>query len=127
VNFICDMSVPTFHLTHWARDRTRGERLPIEYIVSKATSKVATVFGLNDRGSLQVGKRADVNVVDLENLRIERPTLHHDLPAGGQRFLQPATGYLATLNHGVQTRDHDQDTGARPGRVVRPSAPKGDN
>lgn len=121
VNFICDMSVPTFHLTHWVRDRTRGERLPIEFVVSKATSKVASVFGLNDRGSLRVGKRADVNIVDLQNLRIERPTLHRDLPAGGKRFLQLATGYLATLNHGVQTRDHDEDTGARPGRVVRPT------
>jgi N-acyl-D-aspartate/D-glutamate deacylase len=121
VNFICDMSNPTFHLTHWVRDRTRGEKLPIEAVVAKATSKVATTFGLNDRGVIAVGKRADLNVVDLDNLTIQRPTMHHDLPAGGSRFLQPATGYLATVAHGEQIRDHDEDTGARPGRVVRPT------
>jgi N-acyl-D-aspartate/D-glutamate deacylase len=120
VTFICDMSVPTFHLTHWARDRVRGEQLPIEHVVAKATSKVASVFGLPDRGVLSVGKRADVNVIDLENLRIELPAMRRDLPAGGKRFVQPATGYVATFNHGVQTRERDEDTGARPGRVVRP-------
>jgi N-acyl-D-aspartate/D-glutamate deacylase len=122
VNFICDMSVPTFHLTHWVRDRTRGEKLPVETVVAKATSKVAAAFGLRDRGVLAPGKRADVNVVDLDALTIHRPTLHQDLPAGGSRFLQPATGYVATVVHGEQIRDHDEDTGARPGRVVRPSS-----
>ena len=121
VNFICDMSVPTFHLTHWVRDRTRGEKIPVETVVSKATSKVAAAFGLSDRGVLAVGKRADVNVVDLDNLKIHLPTMHHDLPAGGSRFLQPATGYVATIVHGEQIRDHDRDTGARPGRVARPN------
>jgi N-acyl-D-aspartate/D-glutamate deacylase len=121
VNFICDMANPTFHLTHWVRDRHRGEKLPIETVVAKATAAPARVFGLGDRGTLSAGKRADVNVIDLERLRIERPVLRHDLPAGGQRFLQPATGYLASLVHGVQTRDHDTDTGARPGRVARPT------
>jgi N-acyl-D-amino-acid deacylase len=120
VNFICDMSVPTFHLTHWVRDRSRGEKLPVEAVVAKATSKVAAVFGLNDRGVITVGKRGDLNVVDLDALKIQRPAMHRDLPAGGTRFLQPATGYVATVARGEQIRDHDEDTGARPGRVVRP-------
>ena len=121
VNFICDMSIPTFNLTHWARDRTRGERLPIELMVAKCTATPARLFGLHDRGTLEVGKRADVNLIDLASLRIQRPTLHFDLPAGGSRFLQPSTGYLATLVNGVVTRERDQDTGARPGRVARPT------
>ena len=120
VNFICDMTIPTFNLTHWVRDRSRGERLPIELMVAKCTSTPARLFGLTDRGSLRVGQRADINVIDLENLKIEVPTMHHDLPAGGSRFLQPSTGYLATLVNGVQTRERDTDTGARPGRVARP-------
>lgn len=121
VNFICDMSIPTFNLTHWVRDRSRGERLPIELMVAKCTSTPARLFGLHDRGALQVGKRADINVIDLDNLRIQTPTMHHDLPAGGSRFLQPSTGYLATLVRGEITRERDIDTGARPGRVARPT------
>jgi N-acyl-D-aspartate/D-glutamate deacylase len=124
VKFICDMTVPTFHLTHWARDRHRGERLPIETVVAKATSVPARLFGLHDRGTLEVGKRADLNIVDLEHLRIERPVLRQDLPAGGLRFVQPSTGYLATFVNGVQTRSADQDTGERPGRVARRSLPQ---
>jgi N-acyl-D-aspartate/D-glutamate deacylase len=119
VNFICDMSRPTFHLTHWVRDRSRGERLPMETAVAKATAAPARVFGLTDRGTLEIGKRADLNVIDLEHLRIERPVLLRDLPAGGQRFLQSASGYLATFVGGVQTRERDEDTGARPGRLAR--------
>ncbi len=120
VNFICDMAIPTFNLTHWVRDRRRGERLPIELVVAKNTGRVAQVFGLEDRGSLEVGKRADLNVIDLDNLDIALPTLRRDLPAGGSRFLQLATGYLSTIVNGIVTREDDQDTGARPGRVARP-------
>ncbi len=121
VNFICDMTNPTFHLTHWVRDRTRGERLPIELVVAKATGVPARVYGFADRGTLEVGKRADVNIVDLDRLHIHRPELRNDLPAGGQRFLQLASGYVATLVNGVAVREHDADTGARPGRVARPT------
>ena len=121
VNFICDMSTQTFHLTHWVRDRTRGERLPIETVVAKATATPARLWGFADRGTLEVGKRADINVVDLANLRIDIPRLRADLPAGGTRFVQLATGYLATLVNGVAVRERDQDTGARPGRTVRPT------
>ncbi len=120
VNFICDMSIPTFNLTHWVRDRSRGERLPIELLVAKCTAVPARLFGLHDRGTLEIGKRADVNVIDLAQLKIHRPVLLHDLPAGGSRFIQPSTGYLATLVNGEITRVRDQDTGARPGRVARP-------
>jgi N-acyl-D-aspartate/D-glutamate deacylase len=122
VNFICDMAIPTFNLTHWVRDRTRGERLPIELVVAKNTCRAAHVFGLADRGALEVGKRADVNVIDLDDLNIARPVLRRDLPAGGSRFLQLATGYVATIVNGVVTREQDHDTGARPGRLVRPSS-----
>ena len=121
VNFICDMSNPTFHLTHWVRDRSRGARLPIEKVVAKATGVPARLYGFADRGTLQVGKRADINIVDLERLHIDIPRLRNDLPAGGQRFLQLASGYLATIVNGVTVRERDIDTGARPGRVVRPT------
>ena len=121
VNFICDMSNPTFHLTHWVRDRSRGDRLPIEKVVAKATGVPAWLYGFADRGTLQVGKRADINIVDLERLHIDIPRLRNDLPAGGQRFLQLASGYLATIVNGVTVRERDIDTGARPGRVVRPT------
>ncbi len=121
VRFICDMSSPTYGLTHWVRDRSRGDRLPVELMVAKATGVPARLFGLRDRGLLQVGKRADVNVIDLPNLTEHMPFLRHDLPAGGARFLQLSTGYLATLVKGEVTRERDQDTGARPGRLARPT------
>ncbi|MFN0029227.1 MAG: N-acyl-D-amino-acid deacylase family protein [Acidimicrobiales bacterium] len=121
VNFICDMSNPTFHLTHWVRDRTRGERLPIEAVVAKATGVPARLYGFTDRGTLQLGQRADINIVDLDRLHIDIPRLRNDLPAGGQRFLQLASGYVATITNGVTVRQGDVDTGARPGRVVRPT------
>jgi N-acyl-D-amino-acid deacylase len=119
VKFVCDVSSPTFYLTHWVRDRTRGERLPLEFVVERGTSRVAKVFGLTDRGTIEIGKRADLNVIDFDNLKIQKPTLHQDLPAGGSRFLQPSTGYLATMVNGIVTRELDADTGARPGRVAR--------
>jgi len=120
VNFVCDMSNPTFHLTHWVRDRTRGPKLPIETVVAKATSAPARLYGFTDRGTIEPGMRADLNVVDLDRLHIDIPRLRNDLPAGGQRFVQTASGYLATIVAGVTVRDHDADTGARPGRLARP-------
>ena len=119
VNFICDCSMPTFHLTHWVRDRSRGPRLPLEHVVHKLTKNNADLYGMTDRGSLEVGKRADINVIDLENLTIQAPFVRHDLPAGGSRILQPSTGYAATLVNGVVVRLNDEDTGERPGRLVR--------
>jgi N-acyl-D-aspartate/D-glutamate deacylase len=125
VSFISDCSVSTYHLTHWTRDRTRGERLPLELMVAKLTGGNARLYGFDDRGTVEVGKRADLNVIDLERLSIGQPELRHDLPADATRILQPATGYLATMVHGVTTRRHDQDTGARPGLLVRGAATTG--
>lgn len=119
VNFICDCSMPTFHLTHWVRDRSRGPRLPVELAVHKLTKNNADLYGMTDRGSLEVGKRADINVIDFDNLTIHEPFVRHDLPAGGSRILQPSTGYAATLVNGVVVRLDDTDTGERPGRLVR--------
>ncbi len=121
VRFICDASMPTYLLTHWTRDRTRGHRIPIEAIVRKQSALTAEVVGLDDRGVLLAGKRADINVIDLEKLRLHPPHPCDDLPAGGRRILQEATGYVATIVNGVVTRRSDADTGARPGRLVRAS------
>ena len=119
VNLISDCSVSTFHLTHWGRDRERGERLPIELLVRKLTSGNAALYGLHDRGVVAEGRRADLNVIDMDRLAIGAPFLREDLPAGASRILQPARGYVATLVAGEVVREHDADTGARPGRLVR--------
>jgi N-acyl-D-amino-acid deacylase len=119
VTLICDGTMPTTQLTHWTRDRHRGEQLPIEFVVAKQTAGNAALYGLHDRGMLKVGMRADINVIDHAGLRVSPPVAHNDLPAGGTRLIQPVKGYLATLCNGVLTRQNDQDTGARPGRVLR--------
>ena len=121
VRFICDASLPTYMLTHWTRDRTRGDRLSLESIVRKQTALTAEFVGLTDRGTLEVGKKADVNVIDLDHLALRPPHPADDLPAGGRRILQNASGYVATIVSGVVTRRDDSDTGARPGRLVRAS------
>ncbi len=119
VNLIFDGVAPTYQMIHWARDRTRGEGLPLEFIVAKQTKRNADLYGMADRGSLEVGKRADINVIDFDRLKLGALEVRSDLPAGGTRILQPASGYLATFVNGVQTRKNDVDTGARPGRLVR--------
>jgi N-acyl-D-amino-acid deacylase len=119
VTLICDGTMPTTQLTHWTRDRHRGEQIPLEFMVAKQTSRNAALYGLTDRGSLQVGMRADINVIDHANLKVSPPVAHNDLPAGGTRLIQPVRGYLASMCNGVVTRRNDTDTGARPGRLVR--------
>jgi len=119
VRFICDASMPTYLLTHWTRDRTRGARLTIESVVRKQSALTAEVVGLTDRGTIEIGKRADLNVIDLEHLTLHAPRPVDDLPAGGRRILQSASGYVTTIVNGVVTRRNDADTGARPGRLVR--------
>lgn len=119
VNLISDCSATTFHLTHWGRDRTAGERLPIELLVHKLTGGNAALYGFADRGIIASGKRADVNVIDFDSLTIHAPELRYDLPAGSSRIMQGASGYVATLVDGVVTRENDVDTGERPGRLVR--------
>jgi N-acyl-D-aspartate/D-glutamate deacylase len=116
---ICDVSFPTSLLVHWGRDRRRGVLFPLEYLVAKQTSATARLYGLGDRGVLAPGMRADVNVIDWDRLRLRAPTMRRDFPAGGQRLVQRAEGYLCTLVAGEVTREHDEDTGARPGRLVR--------
>ena len=119
VTLICDGTMPTTQLTHWTRDRYRGEQIPIEFLVAKQTSRNAELYGLTDRGTIIEGMRADINVIDHANLSVAPPVAHNDLPGGGTRLIQPVTGYLATLCNGELTRHHDADTGARPGRLLR--------
>jgi N-acyl-D-aspartate/D-glutamate deacylase len=116
---ICDGGMPTFMLTHWTRDRTRGPRLPLELVVHRQTRQTAELYGLYDRGLLAPGMKADVNLVDYGHLSFGPPRMAHDLPAGGRRLVQRASGYVATFCSGVQTIDHDEPTGALPGRLVR--------
>jgi len=116
---ICDASYPTFLLTHWARDRHRGEKLSLEYVIRKQSRDTAHLFGLTDRGTIEPGKKADINVIDMDKLTLHPAAMAYDLPAGGHRILQGASGYTATIVSGTVTRRDDVDTGARPGRLVR--------
>jgi N-acyl-D-aspartate/D-glutamate deacylase len=111
--------MPTYLLTHWVRDRARGPRLPLEEAVRLQTARTAEVYGFDDRGTLLPGKRADVNVVDLDALRLHEPEMVHDLPASGRRLVQRVSGYRATLCAGEVTFVDGEATGARPGRLVR--------
>jgi N-acyl-D-aspartate/D-glutamate deacylase len=113
-----DASMPTFMLTHWVRDRPYG-RLPLELVVHKMSGATAEVYGMGDRGVLAPGKKADLNVIDLDRLQLHLPTMRYDLPAGGKRLVQTADGYDATVVAGQIIRRHGVDTGARPGALVR--------
>ena len=116
---ICDASYPTFLLTHWARDRHRGKKLSLEYVVRKQCHDTAQLFGLTDRGTIEVGKKADINVIDMDALTLHPARMAYDLPAGGRRLVQGASGYATTIVSGTVTRRDGVDTGARPGRLVR--------
>jgi N-acyl-D-amino-acid deacylase len=119
IQVICDASMPTFQLAYWSRQRKRGERIPLDYMVSKLAASPARLYGLHDRGTLAVGKRADINIIDFDRLGLAMPRMVHDLPSGRGRLLQDAEGYLATLVAGQVTRRDGVETGARPGRLVR--------
>ncbi len=116
---ICDASMPTYLLTHWARDRTRGEKLPLEWLVKRQTADNAEFFGFPDRGQLAPGLRADINIVDHATLRIKPPELAYDLPAGGRRLIQKVDGYSMTLVAGEPVFENGAHTGALPGKLVR--------
>ncbi len=116
---ICDASTPTFLLTHWVRDRTRGPRLDLEEAVKLQTSDTAAVYGLGDRGQLVPGKKADLNVIDFDRLALDSPRMVYDLPAGAPRLVQRAEGYDATVVSGVPTWRDGEPTGARPGALLR--------
>ncbi|HEY7133432.1 MAG TPA: amidohydrolase family protein [Acidimicrobiia bacterium] len=116
---ICDASMPTFMLAHWARDRDRGEKLPLSTAVRKVTRDPARLYGLGDRGVVAPGLKGDLNVIDFERLDLKLPHLVFDLPGGARRLVQEADGYVATVVSGEVTLDHGEDTGARPGKLVR--------
>jgi len=116
---ICDGGTPTFMLTHWTRDRTRGPRLGLEHVVHRQTRQTAVLFGLLDRGIVAPGMKADLNVIDLDRLTFDAPRMAFDLPAGGRRLVQHANGYAATVCSGVVTVEDDGFTGELPGRLVR--------
>jgi N-acyl-D-aspartate/D-glutamate deacylase len=119
---ICDASMTTFLLTHWARDRSRGAKLELPWVVRKMTRDTARLFGLEDRGELAVGRKADLNVIDWERLQLGMPEMVSDLPARGRRLIQRARGYEATIVAGEVTFREGEATGALPGRVVRGGA-----
>jgi N-acyl-D-aspartate/D-glutamate deacylase len=119
VGTICDASFPTTLLTHWCRDRRRGERLTVEHVVRGQCRETARTVGLDDRGVLAPGYRADVNVIDFDGLRLHAPRLVFDLPAGGKRLLQDVEGYRHTFVAGQETYADGEATGALPGRLVR--------
>jgi N-acyl-D-aspartate/D-glutamate deacylase len=121
---ICDASMPTFLLTHWVRDRNRGARIALEDAVRLQTRNTAALFGLADRGVLAPGLRADVNVIDLEHLRLAPPETVYDLPARGRRMVQRVSGYRMTVVGGRPIFEDGEPTGALPGRLLRgPQAP----
>ncbi|MDB5447585.1 MAG: amidohydrolase [Phenylobacterium sp.] len=116
---ICDASYPTTMLAYWSRDRQRGERLPMPLVVKKLTADTAAAVGLDDRGRIAVGYKADLNLIDYDGLGLRAPEVVYDLPAGGRRVVQRADGYVATLLNGQVTYRDGVATGALPGRVVR--------
>ena len=119
VGVICDASSPTSLLTLWGRDRTRGPKLDLEFLIAKQTRGTAEAYGLMDRGLLAPGHKADINVIDFDSLTLKRPEVAYDLPTGGRRLIQRASGYRHTFNAGVETLQNDELTGERPGRLVR--------
>jgi N-acyl-D-amino-acid deacylase len=121
---ICDGAMPTFMLAHWTRDRSRGPKLPLEWMVHKQTRDTALSMNMPDRGLLRPGMIADVNLIDYDNLQLLQPEYVNDLPSGAGRLVQRASGYVATMKSGVVISENGVDTGARPGRILRSSRSK---
>ena len=119
VNMICDASYPTYMFQHWVRDRKRGPKMPIEQAVKLISHDTAKLYGLHDRGLLIEGKKADINIIDLKNIRMHMPYMAYDLPTGAGRLLQGADGYIATIVAGEVVFRNGKETGARPGTLVR--------
>jgi len=117
--YICDASYPTYLIKHWARERKRGAKLPIEFLVHAQTQRNARALGMFDRGALVPGMKADINIIDFEKLDLTAPQVVHDLPAGGRRLVQHAKGYVATLVRGQVVMQEGEITGALPGKLVR--------
>jgi N-acyl-D-aspartate/D-glutamate deacylase len=123
VGAICDVSVPTYMLTHWCRDRTRGERLDLPFVVKSQSKDTAEAVGLLDRGVVAPGYKADVNVIDFERLQLRPPHMVYDLPSGARRLMQEADGYVATIASGRIIYRDGKPTGEMPGRLVRGHQP----
>jgi len=120
---ICDAGMPTFMLTHWTRDRVRGEKFPLEYMVMRQTSQSAELYGFLDRGLIKPGYKADLNLIDYEKLSLGAPRMVDDLPANGRRLIQKAKGYLATIVSGTIIMRDGEKTGALPGKLLRGKQP----
>jgi N-acyl-D-aspartate/D-glutamate deacylase len=118
VGTICDSSFPTFLLSYWGRDHA-DSGISIERAIQMQAFNTARFLGLHDRGTLAPGQKADVNIIDIDKLRLVHPTMKRDLPAGGQRLMQRAEGYIATLVNGAVVAEHGRLTGQTPGRLVR--------
>ena len=116
---LVDAGIPTYMLSYFTRDRRRGPRMPLEFVVHKLTQDSASVYGLNDRGVIAPGYKADFNLIDYDGLRLEAPEMTYDLPAGGKRLVQKAQGYRMTINSGAVTFEDGEATGALPGRLIR--------
>ncbi len=119
VSILSDASAITYMLTHWTRDRTRGEKIPLPWAIKRLSRDNAAAIGLNDRGLLQPGYKADINVIDYDRLQLRAPKVAYDLPSGGRRLLQMIDGYDATIVSGVPVQIGGEETGALPGRLVR--------
>lgn len=119
MGMICDGSFPTTLMSFWTRDRTRGPKLPLPHMIKMQTLDSARSVGLNDRGAIRPGLKADINIIDFDNLGLKAPEVVQDLPAGGKRLVQRSTGYDATIVSGVVTYRNGEPTGALPGRLVR--------
>ena len=116
---ICDASMPTTNLSHWARDRSAGNKIPLELIIRKQTKDTAETYGLFDRGEIKTGMIADINIIDFEKLNVSLPKMIFDLPKGGKRLVQESYGYLATIKSGEVVYENGQATGSLPGQVIR--------
>ena len=116
---ICDASMPTTNLSHWARDRSAGNKIPLELIIRKQTKDTAETYGLFDRGEIKTGMIADINIIDFEKLNVSSPKMIFDLPKGGKRLVQESFGYLATIKSGELVYENGQATGTLPGQVIR--------
>ena len=124
VGVMCDATATSYTLTHWTRERGRGELFPVAWAVKRLSHDNAAAIGLNDRGLVRVGMKADLNVIDYDRLVLRAPEIVYDLPAGGKRLVQRTEGFDATVVSGAVVYRNGEATGALPGRLVRgPQAP----
>jgi len=119
VSILSDASAISYMLTHWTRDRTRGEKKPLPWAIRRLTRDNAVAIGLNDRGLIRAGYKADINVIDYDRLRLHAPQVAYDLPSGGRRLVQKVEGYDATIVSGTPVQIGGEETGELPGRLVR--------